>query len=535
MPQKQYGSGQGGQKSGSYRSGEKKGGYPKAGGYQGNKPYGQKTEGGYQGKKTYGDKPQGEGYQGNRSYGDKPAGTGYQGKKPYGDRPQGGYQGKRDFGDKPAGTGYQGKKPYGDRPQGGYQGKRDFGDKPQGEGYQGNRSYGDRPQGTGYQGKKPYSDRPQGGYQGKRDFGDKPQGEGYQGNRSYGDKPVGTGYQGKKPYGDRPQGGYQGKRDFGDKPYEKKTYGDKPYEKKSFGDKPYEKKPYGDKPYEKKPYGKKPYDDRKSEEMRLRDRLAEDEPNATEQDELPFLILGRNAVKEAIKSERSIDRIEVIGEPDGSLREILGLARERKLVIREVDKRHLDEICLPFGHGGKPGNHQGIVAYAAGVEYCTVADILAVAREKNEDPFVIVLDGILDPHNLGSIIRSAECAGAHGVVIGKRRSASVTAATVKASAGATEHVKIARVVNIPAALDELKRAKLWVAGADMKGQPMTKQGLNGPLALVIGGEGDGISKLVSEKCDFLVSIPQYGQIGSLNAGVAAGILMFEKKRQDKAE
>ena len=461
MPQKQYGSGQGGQKSGSYRSGEKKGGYPKAGGYQGNKPYGQKTEGGYQGKKTYGDKPQGEGYQGNRSYGDKPAGTGYQGKKPYGDRPQGGYQGKRDFGDKPAGTGYQGKKPYGDRPQGGYQGK--------------------------------------------------------------------------KPYGDRPQGGYQGKRDFGDKPYEKKTYGDKPYEKKSFGDKPYEKKPYGDKPYEKKPYGKKPYDDRKSEEMRLRDRLAEDEPNATEQDELPFLILGRNAVKEAIKSERSIDRIEVIGEPDGSLREILGLARERKLVIREVDKRHLDEICLPFGHGGKPGNHQGIVAYAAGVEYCTVADILAVAREKNEDPFVVVLDGILDPHNLGSIIRSAECAGAHGVVIGKRRSASVTAATVKASAGATEHVKIARVVNIPAALDELKRAKLWVAGADMKGQPMTKQGLNGPLALVIGGEGDGISKLVSEKCDFLVSIPQYGQIGSLNAGVAAGILMFEKKRQDKAE
>ncbi len=508
MPQKQYGSGQGGQKSGSYRSGEKKGGYPKSGGYQGNKPYGQKTEGGYQGKKTYGDKPEG----------------GY--KKTYGEK---------SHGDKP----YE-KKPYGER---------SYGDKPQGEGYQGKRSYGDKPAGTGYQGKKPYGDRPQGGYQGKRDFGDKPAGEG-QGNRSYGDRPAGTGYQGKKPYGDRPQGGYQGKRDFGDKPYEKKTYGDKPYEKKTYGDKPYEKKPYGDKPYEKKtygdkpyekkpygdkPYGKKPYDDRRAEEMRLRDRLAEDEPNAQEPDELPFLILGRNAVKEAIKSERSIDRIEVVGDPDGSLREILGLARERKLVIREVDKRHLDEICLPFGHGGKPGNHQGIVAYAAGVEYCTVADILAVAREKNEEPFVVVLDGILDPHNLGSIIRSAECAGAHGVIIGKRRSASVTAATVKASAGATEHVKIARVVNIPAALDELKRAKLWVAGADMKGQPMTKQGLNGPLALVIGSEGDGISKLVSEKCDFLVSIPQYGQIGSLNAGVAAGILMFEKKRQDKAE
>ena len=518
MPQKQYGSGQGGQNKSSYRSGEKKGGYPKAGGYQGNKPfgqkteggyqgnkpYGQKTEGGYQGKKTYGDRPQGEGYQGNRSYGDKPAGTGYQGKKPYGDRPQG--------------SGYQGKKPYGDKPQGtGYQGKRDFGDKPAGEGYQGNRPYGDRPQGSGYQGNKPYGDRPQGGYQGKRDFGDKPAGEGYQGNRPYGDKPQGTGYQGNRPYGDRPQGtGYQGKKPYGDRPQGTGYQGNRPFEKK--------------------PYNKtSAFEDRRSEDMRLRNAPAEDEPNAVEPDELPFLILGRNAVKEAIKSERSIDRVEVVGEPDGSLREILGLARERKLVIREVDKRHLDEICLPFGHGGKPGNHQGIVAYAAGVEYCTVADILAVAREKNEDPFVVVLDGILDPHNLGSIIRSAECAGAHGVIIGKRRSASVTAATVKASAGATEHVKIARVVNIPAALDELKRAKLWVAGADMKGQPMTKQGLNGPLALVIGGEGDGISKLVSEKCDFLVSIPQYGQIGSLNAGVAAGILMFEKKRQDKAE
>lgn len=517
MPQKQYGSGQGGQKSGSYRSGEKKGGYPKSGGYQGSKPYGQKTEGGYQGKKTYGDKPQG----------------GYQGKKTYGDRPQGeGYQGNRSYGDKPQGEGYQGNRSYGDRPQG--------------SGYQGKKPYGDRPAGTGYQGKKPYGDRPQGGYQGKRDFGDKPAGEGYQGKRSYGDKPAGEGYQGKRSYGDKPyeKKPYEkkpyGERSFGDKPYEKKTYGDKPYEKKTYGDKPYGEKSFGDKPYEnkpyeRKPYGKKPYDDRRAEEMRLRDRLAEDEPNAQEQDELPFLILGRNAVKEAIKSERSIDRIEVVGEPDGSLREILGLARERKLVIREVDKRHLDEICLPFGHGGKPGNHQGIVAYAAGVEYCTVADILAVAREKNEDPFVVVLDGILDPHNLGSIIRSAECAGAHGVIIGKRRSASVTAATVKASAGATEHVKIARVVNIPAALDELKRAKLWVAGADMKGQPMTKQGLNGPLALVIGGEGTGLSKLVAEKCDFLVSIPQYGQIGSLNAGVAAGILMFEKKRQDKAE
>lgn len=335
----------------------------------------------------------------------------------------------------------------------------------------------------------------------------------YSGGEKKGGYPKTGGYQGKKNYGSKTEGGYQGNRSYGDKPQGgyKKSYGDKPYQKRA------------------------PYDDRRAEEMKLRDRLLEDESNPQEQDELPFLILGRNAVKEAIKSGRSIDRIEVVGEPDGSLREILGLAREQKLVIREVGKRHLDEICLPFGHGGKPGNHQGIVAYAAGVEYCSVADILAVAREKGEDPFVVVLDGILDPHNLGSIIRSAECAGAHGVVIGKRRSASVTAATVKASAGATEHVSIARVVNIPAALDELKRAKLWVAGADMAGRPMNQQGLNGPLALVIGGEGGGLSKLTKEKCDFLVAIPQYGKIGSLNAGVAAGVLMFEKKRQDLSE
>ena len=421
-------------------------------------------------------------------------------KKSYGDKPQGGY--KKSYGDKTEG-GYT--KSYGDKPQGGY--KKSYGDKPQG-GYK--KTYGDKPQG-GY--KKSYGDKPQGGY--KKTYGDKPEG-GYK--KTYGDKPEG-GY--KKTYGDKPQGSY------------KKSYGDKPESgyKKSFGD-----KPYGKKPYEKKPYGKRDaYTDRRAEDTRLRDHHAEEDEPAVEPNELPFLILGRNSVKEAIKSGRSIDRIEVIGEPDGSLREILGLARDRKLVIREVDKRHLDEICLPFGHGGKPGNHQGIVAYAAGVEYCNVADILALAREKKEDPFVIVLDGIMDPHNLGSIIRSAECAGAHGVVIGKRRSASVTAATVKASAGATEHVKIARVVNIPSALDELKRAKLWVAGADMTGQPMDKQGLNGPLALVIGGEGAGLSKLVSDKCDFLVAIPQFGKIGSLNAGVAAGVLMFEKKRQDKAE
>jgi len=277
---------------------------------------------------------------------------------------------------------------------------------------------------------------------------------------------------------------------------------------------------------QRKPY-RKSFDERRTETAYQAPAVQQ-----SEEDEQPYLLIGRNAVREAIKADRSIDRILVSNETDGSLREIVNLARDKKLVIREVDRKKLDELCMPFGHGGKTANHQGIVAYAAGVEYCTVADILAVARERNEAPFVIVLDGIEDPHNLGSIIRSADCAGAHGVVIGKRRSASVTAAAVKSSAGASEYVKIARVVNISGAIAELKKAGVWVAGADMHGQPMGKQNLSGALALVIGSEGDGLSKLVRESCDFLVSIPMQGHIDSLNAGVAAAILMFEKRRQD---
>lgn len=266
------------------------------------------------------------------------------------------------------------------------------------------------------------------------------------------------------------------------------------------------------------------------------DAPAQDAPQqAGGADELPFLIMGRNAVREAIRSGRSIDRVLVSAEQDGSLRELVRLARDAKLVVRETDRKKLDELCMPFGHGGKTANHQGIVAYAAGMEYCTVDDILNAAAGRGEAPFVVVLDGVEDPHNLGSIIRSAECAGAHGVIIGKRRSASVTAAAVKAAAGATAYMRVARVVNVSGVLAQLKRAGLWVAGADMAGTPMHRQSLSGPLALVIGGEGGGLTKLVRESCDFLVSIPLHGQIGSLNAGVAAAVLMFEKRRQDAAQ
>ena len=348
----------------------------------------------------------------------------------------------------------------------------------------------------------------------------------------------------RKEYGKRPASRDTGARTQYDKPYgkkpyagDKKSYGDGEYRKsgagRSYDGEPRKKKPYPEKGYSKKPYDRdeKPFDRRRGRDEQPK-RSYEAAPVENERDEQPYLLIGRNAVREAIKSGRSIDRVLVSTEHDGSLGEIVTLARERKLVVREVDRKKLDELCMPFGHGGKTANHQGVVAYAAGVTYCEITDILDAAKEKGEAPFVIVLDGVEDPHNLGSIIRSADCAGAHGVIIGKRRSASVTAAAVKASAGATEYVKIARVVNISAALTELKAAGLWIAGADMDGESMRAAAMKGPLAIVIGNEGEGLSKLVRDNCDFLVSIPMHGHIDSLNAGVAAAILMFEKKRQD---
>ena len=249
------------------------------------------------------------------------------------------------------------------------------------------------------------------------------------------------------------------------------------------------------------------------------------------EDELPYLIMGRNGVREALRSGRSIDRILVTKEQDGSLGELVNMARDRNIQLREVDRAKLDELCMPFGHGNKPGNHQGIVAQVPGVDYCEVEDILAVAKARGEAPFLILLDGIEDPPNLGSILRSAECAGAHGVILPKRRSASLTAAACKASAGAVEYIKVARVANLVEAMRRLKRQGIWLAGADMQGTPMDRADLKGPLGLVIGSEGSGLGKLVQESCDFLVSIPMSGHLDSLNAAVAAAILMFEKKRQ----
>ncbi len=284
--------------------------------------------------------------------------------------------------------------------------------------------------------------------------------------------------------------------------------------------------------------GKKPYDHDnkpiygKSETRPAKPELNDAQRTNTPEDELPYLVIGRNAVREAIKSGRSIDKILVSRDPDGSLREIMSSARDRNIRIDEVDKSKLDEMCMPFGHGGKTGNHQGILAQVPGVEYCELSDMLNDAKAAGEKPFIILLDGIEDPHNLGSIIRSAVCAGAHGIVIPKRRAVSVTSAACKASAGAVEYCRVARVANLAGAIDRLKDEGLWIAGADMQGMPMGRARMEGALALVIGSEGEGISRLIKEKCDFLVSIPITGKIDSLNASVAAAILMFEKRRQD---
>lgn len=334
--------------------------------------------------------------------------------------------------------------------------------------------------------------------------------------------------------GKRPEGGYnKGGKSF-NRGNDRRGAEQKPYYKDG------EQKPY----YKKRDNAEGRYDRAKKEDnykakreetaYKARDKQAENAPQANEeQDELPYLIMGRNAVREAVRSGRSIDKILVTKEIDGSLREIINLARDNNIRVDSVVREKLDELCMPFGHGQKTGNHQGIVAMVPGVEYCEIADILNFAKEKGEKPFIIILDGIEDPHNLGSIIRSAVCAGAHGIIIPRRRAVSVTAAACKASAGAVEYAHIARVANIANAIARLKDEGLWIAGADMSGTAMTSARMEGALALVIGSEGDGIGRLVKEKCDFLVSIPMFGQIDSLNAAVAAAVLMFEKRRQDE--
>jgi 23S rRNA (guanosine2251-2'-O)-methyltransferase len=237
------------------------------------------------------------------------------------------------------------------------------------------------------------------------------------------------------------------------------------------------------------------------------------------------VIFGRNSVAEAIKSGRPLDSVMVArGDRSGSIPKIVADAKKAGIVIKEVDPKKLDFVC---GHN----NHQGIAAFGAVKEYSSVEDIFATAEERNEPPFIIICDEIEDPHNLGAIIRTAEAAGAHGVIIPKRRSASLSFTVAKTSAGAVEFMHVARVTNIPQTIDELKKRGVWVYCADMDGEPFYKSNLKGAIALVIGSEGNGVGRLVKEKCDVTLSMPMKGKINSLNASVAAGILMYEVSRQ----
>ena len=236
-------------------------------------------------------------------------------------------------------------------------------------------------------------------------------------------------------------------------------------------------------------------------------------------------IEGRNAVLEAFRSGKTIDKLFLLdGCQDGPIRTIAREARKHDTIVNFVTRERLDQMS-------ETGKHQGAIAYVAAYEYADVEDILEAARKKEEPPFIILLDNIEDPHNLGAIIRTANLAGAHGVIIPKRRAVGLTAAVAKTSAGAINYTPVAKVTNLSATIQELKKEGLWFVCADMDGEPMYRLDLKGPIGLVIGSEGEGVSKLVKEHCDFIASIPMKGEIDSLNASVATGVLAYEIVRQ----
>lgn len=246
----------------------------------------------------------------------------------------------------------------------------------------------------------------------------------------------------------------------------------------------------------------------------------ENKPKASEREDV---IAGRNAVAEALKSGRAIDSVWISkGEHSGNLPVLIAQCRKRDIPVKEVDSRKMDTLSR---------NHQGILAFAACKEYAHLEDLFKLAQERGESPFFILCDELEDPHNLGAILRTAEAAGAHGVIIPKRRAVGLTATVYKASAGAVEYVPVARVTNLTDTIKELKKQQMWVYGLDMNGENWCAGDLTGPIAIVVGSEGRGISRLVREQCDQILSLPMQGNINSLNASVACGIVLYEVCRQ----
>jgi len=331
-----------------------------------------------------------------------------------------------------------------------------------------------------------------------------------------------------------PERRYGEKKNYGDrKPYgERREYGErKPYgERREYSD----RKPYGERREERFERGERPSfggprperrENRFDREERRQDRpvrenrAPREERVMHEEEQLENnLLVGRNPIREALRAGRDIEKLLVArGELIGSAREIVAMAKDAKIIVQEVDRARLDQMAP---------NHQGLIAVASAYSYKTVDDMLALAKERGEAPLLVILDGVTDPHNLGAIIRSAECAGAHGVIIPERRAVGLTPAAVKASAGAVEYLPVAREVNLTRTIERLKKEGIWVYGTAMNGEDYRRVNFSGAAAIVIGSEGEGISRLVAESCDKVVSLPMKGHIDSLNASVAAGILLY---------
>ena len=346
--------------------------------------------------------------------------------------------------------------------------------------------------------------------------------------RRYGEK---KGYGDRKPYGEKKNFGER--REYGDrKPYgERREYSEKKFERRE--DRP-ERREFGERPQyggprpERREFGERPQFGGPRPERRDRDERRDDrraprtervERVETHEEELENnLLVGRNPIREALRAGRDIEKLLVArGELIGSAREIVGMAKDAKIVVQEVARERLDAMAP---------NHQGLIAVASAYSYKTVDDMLALAKERGEAPLLVILDGVTDPHNLGAIIRSAECAGAHGVIIPERRAVGLTPAAVKASAGAVEYLPVAKEVNLTRTIERLKKEGVWVYGTAMNGEDYRKVNFSGPAAIVIGSEGEGMSRLVAESCDMIVSLPMKGHIDSLNASVAAGILLY---------
>ena len=323
-------------------------------------------------------------------------------------------------------------------------------------------------------------------------------------------EPERKGYAPRKEYGERREGAPR--RDFAPK-------GDRPYGERREGAPRRDFAPRKEfAPREERPAFGGPRPQRRDERPAPAPRPMTPPPAPALEEVESNLLVGRNPIREALRAGRDIEKLLVArGELIGSAREIVAIAREAKIVVQEVARERLDQMAP---------NHQGLIAVASAYAYKTVDDMLNLAKERGEAPLLVILDGVTDPHNLGAIIRSAECAGAHGVIIPERRAVGLTPSAVKASAGAVEYLPVAKEVNLTRTIERLKKEGIWVYGAAMNGEDYRKVNFSGPAAIVIGSEGEGMSRLVAESCDKIVSLPMKGHIDSLNASVAAGILLY---------